>query len=325
MACHEIGRDGLWVRDWLVAHGIACVVFSPDVLSGNSKTVKTDKVDAARLAVRLSRFFGGELECDHVHLPPSAECQEGRALSRERQFAVAERTRHRNRFLSILARHKEVPPRLDIRKVDVDALRDQLGEPLPPGEVEALRMARRRYLAADADAENVRRKMAKALAGEAKKEKARAKAGGEAAPASPPGLLAMALKLTRLNGIGLRTAWVLVHELFHKEFRNTGQVSSATGLVAVPRSSGTANRCGGVSKRSNGPLRGACVEAAWLWLRHQPGSAISRWFDGRTAQGVSARRMRKVAIVAVARKLAVALWKYLALDIMPEGAVRTGA
>ena len=131
----------------------------------------------------------------------------------------------------------------------------------------------------------------------------------------------MLLELTRLKGIGVRTAWVLVHELLFKSFRNVRQVGSATGLVAIPRSSGSSDRCAGISRRSNNQLRATLVELAWLWLRHQPGSALSRWFRERTEDGVSCRRMRKVAIVAVARKLAVTLWKFLEHGEAPEGAV----
>ena len=129
-------------------------------------------------------------------------------------------------------------------------------------------------------------------------------------------------RLTTLKGVGPRTAWVLVHELFHKDFANTRQVGCATGLVAIPRSSGSSDRCAGISRRSNNRLRATLVELAWLWLRYQPGSALSRWFGERTEDGVSSRRMRKVAIVAVARKLAVALWKFLGRGELPEGAAK---
>ena len=145
VVCHEIGRDGWWIAEYLEAHGIACVVLSADVLSGNGRAVKTDPVDAKRLAVRLGHFFDGELECDHVVLRPRADVLEGRAVSRGRADALAMRTRLGNKFKSILSLHMEVPPGLDIRKTDVDGLRDALGRPLPPAEAEELKRLQRHF------------------------------------------------------------------------------------------------------------------------------------------------------------------------------------
>ena len=314
--CHEIGRDGLWVRDWFVARGFPCVILSSDVLSGNGRAVKTDRVDALALAVRLGRFFDGELECDHVHLPPSREVLDGRAVSRARADAVDMRTRFGNMFKAILARHMEVPPRLDVAKADVDGLRDALGRPLPPGESDALKRLQRHFREMDGDVAEADRRM-KTVCAEARK------ARKDGAPLRMTD--SMLGRLTTLKGVGPRTAWVLVHELFFKTFRNVRQVASATGLVAVPRSSGSSDRCAGISRRSNNRLRATLVELAWLWLRHQPGSALAGWFDERTKAGVSARRMRKVALVAVARKLAVALWKFLEHGELPEGAAKADA
>lgn len=312
--CHEIGADGLWVRDWFVAHGFPCVILSSDVLSGNGRGVKTDRVDALALAVRLGRFFDGELECDHVHLPPPGEVLDGRAVSRTRADAVEMRTRFSNMFKAVLARHMEVPPKLDVGKVDVDGLRDALGRAFPPGESDALKRLQRHFLAMDADVAESDRRM-KAACAEARK------AGAAGAPQRMTD--SMLGRLTTLKGVGPRTAWVIAHELFFKTFRNVRQVASATGLVAVPRSSGSSDRCAGISRRSNNRLRAALVELAWLWLRHQPGSELAGWFDERTKAGVSARRMRKVAVVAVARKLAVALWKFLEHGEIPEGAMKS--
>ena len=312
VVCHEIGRDGWWIAEYLEAHGFACVVLSADVLSENGRAVKTDLVDAKRLAVRLGRFFDGELECDHIVLRPSGEVLDGRTVSRGRADAVAMRTMLGNRIKSILSLHMEVFPGLDIRKVDMDRIRDALGRPLPPAETEELKRLQRHFLAMDADVAEADRRL-RAARSEARK----------ARQSSSPVLRtnSMLLELTRLKGIGVRTAWVLVHELLFKSFRNVRQVGSATGLVAIPRSSGSSDRCAGISRRSNNQLRATLVELAWLWLRHQPGSALSRWFRERTEDGVSCRRMRKVAIVAVARKLAVTLWKFLEHGEAPEGAV----
>ena len=304
VACYEIGRDGWWIAEYLEAHGVACVVLSADVLSGNARASKTDRLDAGRLAVRLGRFFDGELECDHVVLRPRPDILEGRAVSRGRAEAVAMRTRFGNQFKSILALRMEVPPGLDIRKADVDGLRDALGRPLPPAEAEELKRLQRHFKEMDADVDAADRRKTREAGGALTRREA------------------MLVELALLKGVGPRIAWVLVHELFHKDFANTRQVGCATGLVAIPRSSGSSDRCAGISRRSNNRLRATLVELAWLWLRYQPGSALSRWFGERTEDGVSSRRMRKVAIVAVARKLAVALWKFLGHGELPEGAAK---
>ncbi len=314
--CYEIGRDGLWVRDWFEAHGFPCVILSPDVVAGNGRDPKTDRLDATRLAVRLARFFDGELECDHVHLPPPCEIQEWRVVSRAREQAVKARTMFGNEFKAVLALHGEVPPGLDVGRTDVDRLRDALGNALPEIVVENLKRLQTHWLAMDADVAAADRRMRDACS----RAKAKAKAGAPLQSRE-----SMLLSLMRLKGIGIRTAWVMVHELFYKSFRNTRQVGSATGLTAVPRSSGSSDRCAGISRRSNSRLRGMLVELAWMWHRHQPGSALAKWFDERTRNGVSSRRMRKVAIVAVARKLSVALWKYLVWGTAPEDAVLSAA
>lgn len=310
--CHEIGRDGLWVRDWVVAHGFPCVTLSSDILSGSGKTVKTDRVDARSLAVRLGRFFDGELECDHIHLPPPRDILEGRAVSRGRKEAQEIRTQLGNKFKAILARYMEVPPKLDIRKVTPSRLRDVLDRPLPQAEVERLERLQRHFLEMDKDLKEADRRMRETCNAARKTENA-------GLPLSPRD--AMLAQLTRAKGISFRLAWVLVHELYFKKFRNVRQVGSATGLVAVPRCSGSSERCAGINRRSNNRLRGALVELAWIWLRYQPSSELARWFVKRTAAGISERRMRKVAVVAVARRLAVALWKFLVHGDAPQGAV----
>ena len=194
----------------------------------------------------------------------------------------------------------------------MDGLRDALGRPLPPAEAEELKRLQRHFKEMDADVAEADRRMK----GEMSAARKTREAGGALTRRE-----AMLVELALLKGVGPRIAWVLVHELFHKAFRTVGQVGSATGLVAIPRSSGASDRCAGISRRSNNRLRGALVELGWIWLRHQPGSDLAKWFVKRTADGVSGRRMRKVAVVAVARKLAVALWKFLEQGEIPAGAV----
>ena len=312
VVCHEIGRDGLWVADRLASEGFACVILSSDVLCDGSRKPKTDRLDAMQLAVRLARFFDGSLEADRVHLPPPPEVLERREVSRRRADAVEERIRYTNKFKAILARHGEVPGKLDCGKADVESLSSALQLPLAASEADELRSLQRHIALAEADIADADRKM---------HDTAAAVLEAQAAGKPVTRLDTMLVKLMGLKGVGPGLAWVLVHELYHRRFANVRQAGAATGLVAVPRASGSTSRCAGISRRSNSRLRGDLVELAWLWRRHQPGSALTGWFTKRTAEGVSARRMKKVAIVAMARKLAVALWKYLEHDMLPEGAL----
>ena len=303
VVCYEIGRDGVWLRDWLVMNGLPCVVFTADVLCGGGRDVKTDRVDAKRLAERLAHFFRGELEYDHIYMPPPREF---------REEYVAQRTAAGNRFKSILALHGEVPGNLHVGRVPVESLVDAQGRPLPTHVASHLRIEQEIWQKYNAEI--------KRIDGLLKSEYAAIR---QAAAAG--GCLTRRQEMTRrlmeFKGIGLHVCQVLVGELFSKEFRNTGQVSSATGLVDTPHASGTQAKSRGISRRSPHQLRATLVELAWLWVRHQPDSALVRWYTGRTSEGVAMKRMKKVAIVAVARKLAVALWKNITSDIEIEGAV----
>jgi transposase len=215
-----------------------------------------------------------------------------------------------NKFKSILSLAGEDTDAA-IGTVDVKSLRDALGRPLDTETLATLADLQRFYREADRIVKECDQLMKRHV------EQIRRKAK-EATPLSRRE--SMLLRLTRMKSIGFRTAWLLVHELFWKQFANVRGVGSASGLAAVPFSSGLTDKCAGISRRSNGRLRASLVELAWLWVRHQPGSALTHWFRERTDAGISRRRMKKVAIVAVARKLAVALWKFLERDEAIEGA-----
>ena len=311
VACHEAGRDGRWVYDYLNASGIPCVILNADVLCDGQKKKKTDRIDAGLLARRFSRFYDGWLESEQVVLPADDEVLDLRAITRARADASALRTMFSNRFKSVMARHGEVPPKLKIRDVDVPSLHDALGRPYPPEELAELEGLKRDFIAKCGEVAEADRKLERRMDA----AKAAMEAGLDA-----PRLDAFACRLASVKGVGTLTAFVMACELYFKSFRTTGQVGSATGLVDVPRASGASDRSAGISRRSNNRLRGLLVELAWRWLRYQPGSALAKWFAERTEKGVSARRLRKVALVAVARKLAVALWKFLEKGEVPDGA-----
>lgn len=311
VVCYEIGADGTWLKEYLNFNGIPCVIFTPDVLATRGKNPKTDRLDARRLCEHLCCFYERRLVAEHIFLPSSREHQVSRDISRFRNELVEERTRLGNKFKSKLKLHMELPAGLSVGTVVVESLRDALDRPLPDETVHELKTLQHLYNEVDkavAEQEKTMAAHVKNIATDAR--------AGRTLSAEAMNMM----KLLRVKGIGIQTAWILVHELFHKDFTNVGQVSAATGLVDTPRASGKTERSAGISRRSNNRLRGALVELGWMWLRYQAGSEIAKWFESRTALGVAHKRMKKVAIVAVGRRIAVALWKYLKFNEPIEGA-----
>ena len=334
MVCHEIGADGLWVKEHLNAKGFACVVFNPDILlveSNGRKKAKSDNIDAESLNKALGHIYDGILRDGVIHMPADGSVRDVRGTARFRDVMLRQRTRVSNQFKSLLSQFNEVPARLSVEKTDVGALTDSLGRQLPEEvqcqlvEYQKLHKEYTRIIT-----EQERKMRDKARKAMDKERKMKRKAGAPAKPmqvghtvrrrtsADMDEILA---KLLRIKGIGYRFAWVLAYELYHKTFFAVHQVNSATGLVDTPSASGSTQRSRGISRRSNSRLRATLVELAWLWLRYQPGSDMTAWFLSRTRLGVAQRRMKKVAIVALARRIAVALWKYLEHDEIPQGVV----
>lgn len=308
VGCYEIGRDGLWIRDQLEDCGVPCVVLTSDVLFDGLKTPKTDRQDAKRLAQRLRNFFDGELSPRHVCVPPDADVQKSRCPGRQRQNLVRSRTAAANRFKSIVATQTEVPDKFSMRTVDVDSLRDFRGDPLSGELVLMLRHELEIWRKLD----DMIRELQRSMDAEATDARKAVEAGGSAA-----GFRRHVGMLMRIRGIGTQIAWILASELFGHTFHNGGQVGSATGLVDVPFASGSQARSRGISRRSNSRLRGILLELAWLWLRFQPHSSETGWFERRTAG--AGGRQRKICAVGLARRIAVGLWRYLQTGEAPEG------
>jgi transposase len=240
-------------------------------------------------------------------VPPSPEEEDERRISRERETLIQERIRHTNRIKGLLRAQgvTEFDPRRRDRRKQLETLRTGDGRPLPLHlKAEILRAFERieLLLRQIAEVEAERDRILQALAA--------------AAPRAPGPLL------TRLKGIGQEFAAVLTLEGLFRNFSNRRQVAAYAGLVPTPWKSGRIDHEQGISKAGNPRLRRTMIELAWPWLRHQPGSALSRWFDDRV--GRERGRIRKIAIVAVARKLFVALWRYVTPGVVPEGAVLKG-
>jgi len=306
VSCYEAGYDGFWLHRRLEAAGITNFVFDPASIAVDQRRrrAKTDRIDGELLLRTLMAHCRGEPRVVRIVRVPSPEQEDVRRGSRERERLSKEQTAHTNRIkalLRTLGLAAGNPRRRDWLKWLAEQ-RDWQGQPVPPHYLAELKREHARLL----------------LVGEQLGELSR---GGEPTdvPAAAARMAEQKTRLRQLKSFGPAFAGTLVDEVFYKEFDNRRQVGSYFGLAPSPWASGGTNREQGISKAGNPRARHQAIELAWLWLRHQPDSALSRWFRQRTA-GASARTKR-IAIVALARKLMVALWRYLTTGLIPDGAV----
>lgn len=308
-SCYEAGRDGFWIHRMLEADGITNRVVDSSSIETNrrSRRVKTDRVDAQKLLRMLLRYWlNGERTLWSVVRVPSEADESQRRIHRNEDRIKKERRQHLTRIRSLLALYGLNPVKLPECWSKVKGWN---GERLPDEVVLELEQAR-----IDLCDEQISRMEA------LRKERVKA-ASAKAAPADQPPASAAewARALSRVISVGDQTAWILSSEFFAwRDFKNRRQVGSASGLTGSPYSSGDSERDQGISKAGNARIRHVMIEMAWRWLHYQPKSALSIWFNTRFATGT--RRMRRVGIVALARKLLIALWKYGAFGELPEGA-----
>jgi transposase len=302
--CYESGRDGFWVHRALAARGIDNVVVDSSSIEVDRrrKRVKSDPVDAAKLLSLLCRYHAGEAKVWRVVRVPAVADEDRRQLHRSLKDLQRQQTECSNRIQGLLA-SCGLTAAVNARFRDTLAeLRDWAGEPVPAG-------LQRRLLQEFAVWEAVHAQVCQA----GNEQERRLRTGTEPH-------LEKVRRLMGLKAVGVRTAWVLVAELFAwRGIRNGRELGALVGLTPTPYQSGQADREQGISKAGNRHVRGLIVEAAWLWLRWQPGSDLSRWYARRF--GAGGRRARKVGIVALARKLLVALWRYVDRGELPAGAV----
>ena len=304
ISCYEAGRDGFWVDRLLGQLGIENVVVDAASMKVDrrARRAKTDRIDARRLLADLIRHHRGEKDVWKVARVPSAEQEDKRRLHRNLERLKKEKTQHRSRIFSLLATQGVRPGNLKIFLAALDAAKIWDGKPLPPA------------LKAEIERERDRLRLVEEQIRAITKEQRE-----QLKQASSPEL-AMVNVLTKLRGIGVDSAWILVMEFFAwREFKNRGEVGGAAGLVGTPYDSGSSEREQGISKAGNPLVRTRMVELAWLWIRFQPQSELSQWFLGRFAGGGS--RLRRVGIVAVARKLLIDLWHLVEHGAVPRGAV----
>jgi transposase len=303
VSCYEAGRDGFWLHRYLVHCGVANVVVDASSIEVNrrARRAKTDRVDVEQLLRLLIRYHHGEKRVWSVVHVPSVEEEDARRLHRELERLKKERTGHRNRIQALLvSQGVRLQPRHDLLE-RLEAARLWDGAALPPDLQAEVRREDERLRSVDEQIRALEAEQARRL---------------EAA-ATP--CHQQVAQLMRLRGIGLTSAWVFVMEYFGwRQFHNRKEVAALAGLTPMPYASGDSARDQGISKAGNRRIRSLMIQIAWGWLRYQPHSALSVWFNTRFALG--GKRMRRIGIVALARRLLIALWRYVQSGAIPEGA-----
>ena len=307
LSCYEAGYDGFWLHRLLEAHGVRNHVLDPASLLVNrrARRAKTDRIDVERMLRALGRYLRGEPDACSVVRVPSVEQEDARRLHRERHRLIRERVQHVNRIKGLCATQGiyDYEPLRSDRKAQLEGLRTGDGRALPARlKAEIIRELHRLELVL---------KMVAEIEGE------RDAIITEAAPQHPNAGKIKAL--ANLRSIGPEFSTTLVGEVFYRSFTNQRQIGSYVGLAPSPFSSGSTDRDQGISKAGNPKARSTMIELAWMWLRYQPDSTLSIWFRQRV--GDRKGRVRRIAIVALARKLLVALWRYLETGLVPAGAV----
>jgi transposase len=306
VSCYEAGYDGFWLHRVLDAHGVTNHVIDAASLlvSRKARRAKTDRLDAEKLVRVLMAFWRGEPKVCSVVQPPSIDEEDAKRQHREREFLMKERVQHIGRIKGLLATqgvYEFQPSRRDWQSRLAKLITGD-GRPLPP------------RLAAEIDRHCRRLATVNAMLKEIDEE--RDAAVKKAAPLAPCGNGAQ--RLAQLKGIGSQIATVLATEVFYRQFKNRRGLGSYLGLTPSPFQSGGMDREQGITKAGNPRARTISIELAWLWLRYQPQSALARWFHERT-KGLKGR-IRRIIIVAVARKLMIALWRYLETGLVPDSA-----
>jgi transposase len=306
----EAGRDGFWIHRVLLSESIESHVVDPASIatSRRRRRAKTDRIDGEALVRALLAYKRGEPRVCAMVRAPTPEEEDRRRIMRERKTLTAERIQHINRIKGLLFAQgiTNYEPGHRDRRTRLDALRTSDGRLVPP-HLKAL-------IVRELDRLELVLEQLKSV--ETERDDVLVATSPEAAGEPRPAVLLRALK-----GIGPEFAAILWSEGLFRSFANRRQVAAYAGLAPTPWRSGSIDREQGVSKASNPRLRTTMIQLAWLWLRHQPSSALSRWFHERVER--HGRRVRKTAITALARKLLVAFWKYVTAGVVIEGAVTT--
>jgi len=307
VSCFEAGRDGFWIHRFLTAEGIENFVVDSSSIEVNrrKRRAKTDRLDVGSLLRMLIRYRHGEHKVWSVVHVPSVEDEDRRQAHRELAALEKEKNRTSNRIRGLLATQGIRLAGGNISADQLESIRMWDGSPLPAGlESRIGRECAHLAFLKEQIATLIRQR----------KNALRSKSEAEAAPDKKK-----IQQLQKLRAIGPVGAWVLVREMFGwRQFKNGRQVGSLSGLTPSPYNSGNTNYDQGISKAGIQPVRKIAIELAWCWVRYQPNSKLSCWFNERFAN--AGKKARKVGIVAVARRLLIELWRYLETGALPEGA-----
>jgi transposase len=302
--CYEIGYDGVWLARFLKARGVECVVVDSSSIrvDRRARRPKTDKIDSGMLLRWLIAWSSGERQVWSVVRICTVDEEDLRRSHRERDRLVRERTAHINRIKGLLFAQgiRGINVKKEYKAINVEELVTGDGHRLPP------------RLASEITREIARLALIHEQIAELERERDEAPTCCETSEKKRAQLLG-------LNGIGPAIAAVLTREVYYRAFDNRRQLAGFLGLATRPHESGEIARSQGIPRTGRSQVRGTVIQAAWLWVKHQPGSAITRWFMARTAG--QSKRIRRIMIVGVARKLAIALWRFLEQGLVPQGAV----
>ena len=301
-SCYEAGRDGFWVHHGLTGMGFTNVVVDPASIEVNRRhrRAKNDGIDVESLVRILVRYVAGDRSWRIVRVPRE-EDEDARRLHRERERLKKERTQLSNRAAGLLATQGV--------HVDLRAFPEFLKHPCrwdgkqigPALRAELERLYERWRLVSD----------------QLKKLEKQQQQQVETWKTDPQ--MYKVHSLMQLRGVGIQSAWLLVKEFFQwRQFRNRREVGALAGMTGTPYDSGSSEHEQGISKAGNKRVRSMMVELAWLWVRFQPESRLTRWFLERW--GATSKRSRRAGIVALARKLLIALWRLVDQGIVPDGA-----
>ena len=304
VSCYEAGREGFWLHRFLEAQGITNHVVDSSAIevSRRQRRAKSDGLDVRKLLSMLIRYEQGEKKVWQVVKVPSVEAEDQRHLHRDLETLKRERASTTTRIQGLLSSQGIRLTSLNQLPGQLDALRLWDGSPIPPG-------LRQRVLRVYAHHQFLSEQIAAVEA----ERRARLQTSSEAS-------IEQIRQLMLLKGIGINGAWLLVMEFFGwRKFNNRREVGGLAGFTPTPYQSGESAREQGITKSGNRHVRWMTTELAWSWLRFQPESALSVWFRERFGGG--GKRLRRIGIVAVARKLLIALWRFLETGVLPEGAV----
>ncbi|HLE03314.1 MAG TPA: IS110 family transposase [Anaerolineales bacterium] len=305
LSCYEAGRDGFWLHRYLVEQGVQNLVVDSSSIEVNrrQRRAKTDRMDVSKLLGQLIRYRSGERKVWSVVRVPSPKDEDDRQLHRELSTLKKERTRQVNRIKGLLASQGvRLPVKADFAQ-RLESVRAWDGSPLLPRLQARLVREYERLEFVGKQIKQLERQRVQEIrqSADPKVEQVRA--------------------LMRLNGIGVNSSWQFIMEFFGwREFHSGKEVGGLSGLAPTPYQSGSSYREQGMSKAGNRHVRAMAVEIAWGWLGYQPESELTKWYEKRFGQG--SKRIRKIGIVALARRLLVELWRYLETGAIPEGAVQ---